>query len=689
MTLAEFQQQYASALDEQQQAAVAADRGPILLLAVPGSGKTTVLVTRIACLIAVRGVAPEQILTVTYTVSAAGDMRRRFAAQFGQELADRLAFRTINGLCSTVIRRYERMLGRRAFALLDDTGRQAALIGEIYREKTGEFAAENTIKTIQTAITYVKNRMIAPEDLKDVDLDGTEFPPIFEAYNRALRDLELMDYDDQLVYAYRILRQYPQVLASFQEQYAYVCVDEAQDTSRIQHAILNLLAGRSGNLFLVGDEDQSIYGFRAADPAALLHFEETHPGAKILMMEQNYRSTPPIVAAADRFIRANRDRRPKEMHAVREGSVPIREIPVRSRRDQYRHLLRLAAGDVGDTAVLYRDNDSALPLIDLFARRGLPYRCRQVDATFFSHRIVRDFTDIVCFARHPDDGERFLRIYYKLGAGISKAAAEEAAGRCSGTGQPILQALSESEAVSPWTRRQCKALQTHMNNLLEEGASRAVYRVQHYMGYGDYLEQRGADASKLQILEALGESESTPEGLLDRLETLREIVRGGGGGEGLLLSTIHSSKGLEYDRVILMDVADGLFPKTLPGSDAKPEELEALEEERRLFYVALTRAREELEIFRFRDPALSSSFSDALFPRKKPVAPVPAKDPAAVEQEAAAYVPGVRLRHRVFGPGVLTARHGDLVTVQLETGQEKRFSLSTALRSGQFRLQED
>lgn len=689
MTISEFEQRYCTGLDEQQRAAVATDRGPILLLAVPGSGKTTVLVTRIACLIYVHGVAPEEILTVTYTVSAAGDMRRRFAAQFGQELADRLAFRTINGLCSTVIRRYERMLGRRAFALLDDTGRQAALIGEIYRAQTGEFAAENTIKTIQTAITYVKNRMIAPEDLKDVDLDGAEFPPIFSAYNQTLREQELMDYDDQLVYAHRILRQFPEVLESFWKQYSYLCVDEAQDTSRIQHAILNLLSRRSGNLFLVGDEDQSIYGFRAADPEALLHFEETHPGAKVLLMEKNYRSTPLIVAAADCFIRSNESRRPKEMRAARSGGSPIREIRVRSRRDQYRHLLRLAAGDVGDTAVLYRDNDSALPLIDLLERQGLPYRCRQVDSTFFSHRIVRDFVDIVRLARQPDDGERFLRIYYKLGAGISKAAAEEAAGRCTGTGQPILQALVESEAVSLWTRRQCKALHTHMEHLLEEGASRAVYRLEHYMGYGDYLEQRGADASKLQILEALGESESTPEGLLERLDTLQDIVRGGSGGEGLLLSTIHSSKGLEYDRVILMDVADGLFPKSLPGPDAKPEEREALEEERRLFYVALTRAKNELEIFRFRDPGMSSTFSGSLFLKRDNRPAEAPKDPGDLAREAEAYKPELKLHHRVFGPGIVTARNGDIITVCFESGQEKRFSLATALRWGQFRLQEN
>ena len=238
MTFAQFKKAYGLCLDKQQEAAVQAVDGPVLLLAVPGSGKTTVLVSRIGYLVLGLGVDPRSILTMTYTVSAARDMRQRFASFFGPELAERLSFRTINGVCSSIIRRCEQLVDQKAFDLLEDTGRQAALIGEICRNLTQEYAPEATIKAIQTAITYVKNHLPGQIDLNDVEVEGVEFPAVYKAYNQALRQRRLMDYDDQLGYAYQILRRYPQILQEWQRRYPYLCMDEAQDTSQIQHAII-------------------------------------------------------------------------------------------------------------------------------------------------------------------------------------------------------------------------------------------------------------------------------------------------------------------------------------------------------------------------------------------------------------------------------------------------------------------
>ena len=180
-------------------------------------------------------------------------------------------------------------------------GLLGALLGELYRAQTGEFAAESTVKALMTAVTYAKNQMLTGEELAQVQVEGVEFSKIFRDYEQALRQSRRMDYDDQMVYALRILRQHPRILEEFQGRFRYFCVDEAQDTSRIQHRIIRMLAGQSQNLFLVGDEDQSIYGFRAADPSALVRFPEDWPGARVLRLEQNYRSTREIVAAADRF----------------------------------------------------------------------------------------------------------------------------------------------------------------------------------------------------------------------------------------------------------------------------------------------------------------------------------------------------------------------------------------------------
>lgn len=178
-----------------------------------------------------------------------------------------------------------------------------------------------------TAVTYAKNQMLTGEELAQIQVEGVEFPKIFRDYEQALRQSRRMDYDDQMVYAMRILRQHPRILEEFQSRYRYFCVDEAQDTSKIQHRIIRLLAGKSRNLFLVGDEDQSIYGFRAADPSALIHFPEDWPGARVLRLEQNYRSTQEIVAAADRFIQKNTNRLPKHMRAVRGAGLRRRRSP--------------------------------------------------------------------------------------------------------------------------------------------------------------------------------------------------------------------------------------------------------------------------------------------------------------------------------------------------------------------------
>ncbi len=696
MDFSQFKTQYSISLDAQQEAAVQTVDGPVLLLAVPGSGKTTVLVTRLGYMRYVRGISPKRILTMTYTVAAARDMQARYAAFFGAEEAQRLEFRTINGVCSRIIRYYERTMGRTAFRLLEDGAQKSALISELYRTQSKEFATESTVKSLQTALTYAKNQMLKGEALSAVEVEGVDFAAFFAAYDKALRERQLMDYDDQMVYALRILRQYPEILRAVQARYQYFCVDEAQDTSKIQHTIIRLLAGQSGNLFMVGDEDQSIYGFRAAYPQALTEFDTVYPNAKVLYMEQNYRSTRQIVAAADRFIQKNHNRRPKHMKATQGSGPEVRECSVYDRQKQYAYLCKLAENCTVETAVLYRDNDSALPLIDRMDRAGIPYRCRQVESLFFTNRVVRDITDIIRFAQNPNDGELFLSLYYKLGAGISKVVAQVAADRAEAEGETILGCIAVSSAASPWTQKQCRTLQTHLNNLLRERADKAVYRIVHFMGYGDYLKDRGGDLSKADILEALGTQEPTPERLLDRLEELREVVLRGGTNADcpFVLSTIHSSKGLEYERVILMDVADGLLPKVLPGLDAEQEEIDAYEEERRLFYVGLTRAKRELSIMTFRKVGLESTFAREIFPLKGDQTQPAAVKKSVVRQEPDAariaaiakdYIPGVRLVHKAFGPGTLVSRSGDIGVIAFDSGETKKIAVPVALRVGQLR----
>ena len=683
-------------LNPQQEAAVQAAQGPVLLLAVPGSGKTTVLIHRLGYLIFCLGVAPEQILTVTYTVAATRDMAARFARTFGETWANRLEFRTINGLSARIIQHYERVKGRQAFTLVTEEGRLAALVGELYRKATGEFAAESTVRSLRTAITYCKNRQMTQEEIEAYQVEDIPFAQLYRQYHAELRRRRWMDYDDQMVYAAQILRQHGDILAYFQDKYRYLCVDEAQDTSRIQHTILKLLAGRRRNLFLVGDEDQSIYGFRAADPGALLRFEEEYPGGRVLFLEKNYRSTATIVAAADRFIRQNQHRRDKHMVAARGPGPAIQPIWVADRVQQYAQLAQWAQDCDRETAVLYRNNDSALPLLDLLDRQGTGCRCRQMEGTFFTHRVVRDVTDFIAFAAHPADGERFFRLYYKMGVGIPKAAAQWAVLQSRGEGN-LMAILSHCPQLTQRSQVLCQALAEQFAQLLDDRGDEAIHRLRHHMGYGDFLSTRGSDPGKLAILEALGRYTPNPSALVTRLGELRERIRQGDSDPNspFLLSTIHGSKGLEYQRVILMDVADGVLPLADPplGEHPDPAAVEAYEEERRLFYVAMTRAKEELFLFRFRRSDLGSTFARDLFPDKtrrlrQAVTPRPkggGKPAPPPLPDLALFDAGAPVTHRAFGRGEVVSRQGDIATILFQEKGEKKVSLSVALRQGQLR----
>lgn len=700
MNYEEFKKKYGIALNAQQESAVRKVSGPVLLLAVPGSGKTTVLVARLGYMIHCCGIRPEEILTMTYTVAATEDMRARFALLFGSDCSQALEFRTINGISARIIQYYERTQKRAAFSLAGDESALSKLIGEIYREVTSDFAADSDIKSVRTLITYAKNMCLTEKEIDKLELDGIKFAAIYRKYCSALIERRWMDYDDQMVYAYKILRQYPEILENFQRKYRYLCVDEAQDTSKIQHRLIRLLAQKHRNLFLVGDEDQSIYGFRAAFPQALMEFDRVHPQASVLLMEKNYRSTRQIVHLADRFIRANQNRHPKHMTTDNGEGAPVRQIWVYDRKAQYAYLASLARDCRMETAVLYRDNDCVLPVIDILNRNGIGYRCRQLESTFFSHFIVRDISDIIRFAYDQTDMERFLQIYYKFGAGITKEAAYSAARQSRLARKPVLELLQESGALSQWSRVQVKGLQTHLTNLQKESAERAVYRIMHFMGYGDYLTKRSADQNKVQILAALAAPLQTPLELLTRLDELLGIVRDGSTdpGSSLLLSTIHSSKGLEYERVILMDVLDGILPRTVPEdpSAASREELDALEEERRLFYVAMTRAKRELLLFRYKNTNLVSGFAQAVFPESRepsaarPVRPQPKptyRKPRDVSAAAGAFFPGTRILHRAFGPGVVENKNGTILSVRFDDGSGKRLDLITALRQDVLKLE--
>lgn len=609
LTLDEFIKEFHIMLNDQQLAAVQAIEEPTLLLAVPGSGKTTVLVTRIGYMVYCKGIAPEEILVVTYNVAAKSDMQRRCKKMFGEDLSMRVEFRTINGICAKAIAMYSRMVGKQAFELLSDEGEKARILAGIYQRIEHGFPSENDLSDLATRITYIKNRMLSKEEIARLNAEcDYDLAKIYEAYRREMRARSLMDFDDQLVYAYTMFRSAPALLDAFWDRYSYIMVDEAQDTSKIQHAIIELLAGREHHLFMVGDEDQSIYGFRAAYPEALLSFEDRYPGARVLLMETNYRSDAGIVAAADAFIRQNSLRHEKHMRPWHQEAGTIRTIDIARRKGQYGYLLKVArnlmekdAEDQKTTAVLYRDNESALPLIDLLEKQEIPYRIKNAEISFFSHRIVNDIRNIILFATDTTNTELFLQIYYKLQFFIKKADAEAICAQAKREEISVFDAALSYYGEGDWTAGKVKAMRTHMANMMREPADKALFRILNPMGYLDYVERSRLKNTKTEILQMLAQGERSPLALVERLDALAEILRNKEDDKEakLVLSTIHSSKGLEYDTVYLLDVADGIFPETVLTSyrSADKEEIAAYEEERRLFYVGVTRAKENLILF--------------------------------------------------------------------------------------------
>ena len=682
MNFTEFITKYKLNLNEQQAKAVTQTDGAILLLAVPGSGKTFTLVSRIGYMLICKKINPESILTMTYTVAATNDMRSRFSSIFGEELGEKLEFRTINALSASIINKFERYTNRRPFTLITDGDETATkIIGNIYREVTGSYASESDIKQVKTYITYFKNMMLTDDEIKNFTSYDIPIYDIYKKYVEVLTERKLMDFDDQMVFALRILNTYPAILEEVQAKYRYVCVDEAQDTSKIQHEIIKTIVGKHPNLFMVGDEDQSIYGFRAAYPDALINFKNDYDNAVTLYLEKNYRSVPAIVDVANQVIKLNKLRYDKNMTANRVENGEVRKVTVNSRFAQYDHLLEVAKNCDKETAILYRDNEHAIPVIDLLERNNIPYRVRNDDYAFFTSRIVTDVKNIINFMLNQNDDALFKQIYTKINFYMRKEQAYTIADYAHKKGISIPEAINTSLVLSSKQISQCVNIFYKIHDILKMDAQTALNEILK-LGYRKYLDSNGVNTNKLDILFALSRQEKSIVGLLNRLNELHNVLKNKefNNKTKFILSTIHSSKGLEYENVYLLDLIDGIFPNEIKQSLSNAEKLKLEEEERRVFYVGITRAKNTLTVFE--NKFIDSTYVIDLFPKKPNVSPTVLGKPASVEG-GAVNLPaslswmqvGVKVRHLNFGVGVILNIKENYVTVKFATGKIGQFAI--------------
>lgn len=570
-------------LSAAQQQAIRKVDGVELLLAVPGSGKTTTLVARLGYMIRERQIPPENILVITFTRSAAADMQRRYASFFGEESAKKIHFSTINSFCYSVVLYYAKMYRRNK---PDDETNSPGIIRMLYPKVYGGFSNENDVKELAQTITYIKNMQLSEEQIRELKTSGSSLAveKMYRAYQEYLKENYLMDYDDQILFAHQLLSNLKPVREHFRTQFPYVCVDEAQDTSKIQHEVIRLLAGESRNLFMVGDEDQSIYGFRAAYPKALMDFRKNYPGADVMFLETNYRSAKRITELAAKFISGNKNRYEKKMQPARKDAGVAEVVTLKRRAMQYQWLVERLQSAGEDTAVLYRNNDSAIPVLYALQKAGIPCRRRNMDTLFFQNRVVQDAVKIMQFALHPDSKDLFWDLYYKFGVRITKKAAYIASRHPSRrSADPLLHALEVSDELGQKKREDVRALRMKFQRMRQRNlAGEAISAIRFRMDY------KNADSEKLFLLQALADPDETIEHFLLKLDELEQTFSrpqsSGQEDAHVILSTIHASKGLEYPAVVLIDAAADI----LPAADNDPEE------ERRIFYVGMTRARDSL-----------------------------------------------------------------------------------------------
>ena len=611
MTLDEFITKYNVALNPQQLKAVTTTGVPLLVLSVPGSGKTTVVAAHIAYLIHCLGVSPNQILALTFNKSAKEELRRRISETYELPYLPRSIGQTIHSFCRDIYMTYEQH--PRSLELSPEK-----LIGRIWKEILSEYPDASQKQQAISCITAYKNNLLTESDMQKL----TEYKdvwPVCKSLFDALEHGHKMLIDDYLVEAYRILVSNPVALKQQQARFSYICVDEAQDNSKIQNAILDLVGANVKDQYYVGDDDQSIYQFRCAYPEALRSFTERKKslGARRMVMPINYRSTPEIVKVATNLISHTPDYYNKDMRAAAAFCLPIEYCSITKHEDQYYWLANYIQNEEqsGKTiGVLFRDNDSAIPLMDSLSLLGIDCRINrtfqpksdrdnaiQSVMTSGSAKGLQSFIAFMCDPCGPQNGYLFEDFYSYFALKIKRVTVDKTARfiyRSCKTGNPrcALDVFLNQGGMS-WSNQKILA---HLIDLCDAAPTMLVTEVLSFifsiLQYGSgSLDTESPDLIK-DIFLSIARSTRTIYELNDRLNVLHDIyIRSQQNNRAnVVLSTVHSAKGLEYDTVILMDMMDGTFPKNLDDKDS-------VIEDRNLAYVAVTRAKSKLVVLEYGD----------------------------------------------------------------------------------------
>ncbi len=714
-------------LNSPQREAVLAPDGPILILAGAGSGKTRVLTYRIAHLLADQRAAPERTLAVTFTNKATGEMHDRIAALVGN--GSRWPWvSTFHSACARILRQEAAALGYRAnFSILDE-GDATAVLRRVLEDAA--LSGAPPLEAARARIEQLKNEARGPDAFATTVSGGSReaaVAAIYRLYQERLRAMNAMDFGDLLLNVHMILESDPAALLRWQSRAENLLVDEYQDTNRVQYLLVRALSARTGNLCVVGDEDQSIYRWRGADIRNILDFERDFPQARIFKLEQNYRSTKTILAAAGAVISNNRERKEKRLWTENAAGAPVTYFTGVTERDE----AEFVASEIGrltgeggfapaDVVVFYRVNAQARVLEEALVRRRVPYYVVG-GLRFYEHREVKDLLAYLRVLANPADAVSVERIVAApprgVGAKTLEAAAQvaadegittfEALGRLETNSRVALRAAKQAGDLYAWMRDLAERTATlKVRAILDEVITRAAFSA-YLDGMQDATTRRQNVAEMLSAADAF-DAEAQNAGLNDFLERVTLVsdadqVNGRGGRVALM--TLHTSKGLEYPAVFITGMEEGLFPHFRSREDGNE-----VEEERRLCYVGMTRARRLLyltntltrELYGQRNESRPSRFlgeiDPALLTRIAPERPGSALRPpghgtyvdystSQIEDDCEpsdsdGFPVGAHVVHQTFGQGVVRRREGRGAAakawVQFERGGMKLLVLKFA-----------
>ncbi len=605
-------------LNPDQREAAEATEGPVLILAGAGSGKTRVLVHRIAYMIDVLGVNPGNILAITFTNKAAAEMRERVDKMIGFG-SSQVWVSTFHSLCVRILRRNADLLGYKSSFTIYDTDDQLTLMKNLFKQKNLD-SKKIRERAVLNAISSAKDELVTPDKYASINKDwwGQQVAELYSAYQESLAANNAMDFDDLIMKTVELFRKFPDVLNHYQERFQYLMVDEYQDTNTAQFQFVSLLAGKYRNLCVVGDDDQSIYKFRGANIRNILNFEKIFPDAHVVRLEQNYRSTKHILDAANEVIRCNKGRKEKKLWTENEEGKKVRLRRFSTGFDEAEftaneisRMVRDGKWDYKDCAVLYRTNAQSRLFEEKFLYANIPYKIVG-GVNFYARKEIKDILAYLKTISNGVDDLAVRRIINIPKRGIGAATIAKVSGYAEAGGISFFDAACECGNIPGMNTRAQKKIQSFTDSIgvmrakaEDASVSELLKFVIDRIGYVEELKANNDEESDARIenIDELvskavqyeeKEDHPTLGGFLEEVALIADIDTVEEDDDRVLLMTLHSAKGLEFPVVYMAGMEEGLFPSAMSINAKNPDE--EIEEERRLAYVGITRAKRLLTL---------------------------------------------------------------------------------------------